>query len=80
MHEKIYTFDFMHCWPIVKNHRKFFDIEKMATPKLRKRKSRLQDIPSTSTGVFETKIAPTSLDNISPLPSTPTKGILFQRG
>ena len=48
MHENKRNFGFMHCWPIVKDHPMFFDMERMTTPKLGKRKSRLEDIPSTS--------------------------------
>ena len=35
-HEKKHNFGFMHCWPIMKDHPKFFDMEKTATPKLGK--------------------------------------------
>ena len=35
---------FMHCWLIVKDHPKFFDMEKTATPKLGKNKLRLENI------------------------------------
>ena len=32
-HEKKHNFGFMHCWAIVKVYLKFFDMEKIATPK-----------------------------------------------
>ena len=73
-HEKKHNFGFMDCWPIVKDHPRFFDMDMIATPKLGKRKSRLEDIPSTSTGVGEARFGPSSLGNESPLPYAPTHG------
>ena len=67
-HEKKHNFGFMHCWPIVKDHPRFFDTDMIATPKLGKRKSRLEDIPSTSAGVGEAWLGPSSLGNESPTP------------
>ena len=78
-HDKKHNFGFMHCWPIVKDHPRFFDMEKIATPKLEKTKSRLQDIPSTSSGLFEARFEPTSLANESPLYYAPTHGGLRDR-
>jgi hypothetical protein len=74
MHDKKHNFGFMHCWPIVKDHPRFFNMERIATFKLGKMKSRLEDIPSTSSGLFEARIEPTSLANESPLPFAPTHG------
>ena len=78
-HDKKHNFGIMHCWPIVKDHPRFFDMEKIATPKLGKRKSRLEDIPSTSTVLGEARFEPTLLGNESPQPSAPTHGGFFDR-
>jgi len=72
-HKKKHNFGFMHCWSIVKDHPRFFDMERNPTPKLGKRTSRLEDIPSTSSGLFEH----TGVANESPLPSAPTHGGFF---
>jgi hypothetical protein len=77
--EKKHNFGFMHCWPIVKDHPRFFDMEKIATPKLGKKKSRLEDIPSTSSGLFEARFEPTVVANESPIPSAPTYGGILDR-
>ena len=71
-HEKKHHFGFMHCYPIVKDHPRFFDTDMIATPKLGKRKSRVEDIPSTSIGVGEARFGPSSIGNESPLPYAPT--------
>ena len=71
---KKHNFGFMHCWTIVKNHLRFFDMEKIATPKLGKKKSILEDIPSTSTYLGEARFEPTLLGTESPLPSAPIHG------
>jgi hypothetical protein len=73
-HDKKHNFGFMHCWLIVKDRPRVFDMERIATPKLKKRKSRLEDIPSTSSRLFEARFEPTSLANESPLPFAPTHG------
>jgi hypothetical protein len=78
-HEKKHNFGFMHRWPIVKDHPRFFDMERIATPKLGKRKSRLEDIPSTSSRLFEARFEPTTIANESPLPSAPTHGGFLDR-
>ena len=38
-HNKKHNFGFMHCWPIVKEYPRFFDMEKITTPKLGKKRS-----------------------------------------
>lgn len=78
-HEKKPNFGFMHCYPIVKDHPRFFDTDKIATPKLGKKKSRLEDILSTSIGVGEARLGPSSLGNESPLPYAPTHGGFLDR-
>jgi hypothetical protein len=65
-HDRTHNFGFMHCWPIVKDHPRFFDMERIATPKIGKKKSRLEDVPSTSSGLFEARLEPTSLANEIP--------------
>ena len=69
----------MHCWPMVKDHPRFFDMEWIATPKLGKRKSRLEDISSTSWGLFEARFESAAVANESPLPSTPAHGGFLDR-
>jgi hypothetical protein len=54
-------------------------MERIATPKLEKKKSKLEDIPSTSSWLFEARFEPTSLANESPLPSAPTHGGFLDR-
>jgi hypothetical protein len=78
-HDKEHNFGFMHCWPIVKDRPRVFDMERIATPKLKKRKSRLKDILSTSSRLFEARFEPTSLANESPLPFAPTHGGFLDR-
>ena len=54
-------------------------MERIATPKLGKKKSRLEDILSTRVGLFEARFEPTSLANESPLPSASTHGGFLDR-
>ena len=63
----------------MKNYPRFFDIEKIATPKLGKRKCILEDIHSTSSGLFEARFEPTSLTNESLLQSAPTHRSFLDR-
>ena len=34
---KKHNFGFLHCWPIVKDHPTFFDMDKTSTPKVGKK-------------------------------------------
>ena len=52
-------------------------MEKTATPKLGKNKLRLENIHSSSSGLFEARLDPTSFANEYLLPSAPTHGGFF---
>ena len=54
-------------------------MKRIRSPKLRKKKSRLEDIPSTSSGLFQVGFEPLSLANESPLLSAPTHGGFLDR-